>query len=97
MKRRRIVIAYNEPVREQRGQGIDYVSEAGVLDQVRSVEAALLESGYEPVLSPVRRSIRSFADSIFGYRPDAVFNLVEGWCGESRCLPPVPGRGTGMT
>ena len=91
MTRKRVLVAYNAPIREQRGRDIDYVSEAGVLDQVRSVESALLSKGYEVAVLALRRSIRPFVDEVSKCRPDAVFNLVEGWRGDSRLHLHFPG------
>ncbi|MCG3155605.1 MAG: D-alanine--D-alanine ligase [bacterium] len=84
MNGHRVLIAYNAPRREQRGRAIDYVSEAGVLEQVNAVHAALLELGYEVMLAPLQKSIPAFMDRLSRTPTDLVFNLVEGWQGESR-------------
>jgi len=80
----RVLIAYNAPRRKQRGRAIDYVSEADVLEQVNAVHAALLELGYEVMLAPLQKSIPAFMDRLSRTPTDLVFNLVEGWQGESR-------------
>ncbi|MDZ7291364.1 MAG: ATP-grasp domain-containing protein [candidate division KSB1 bacterium] len=80
----RILIAYNEPKREQRGRDIDFVSEAGVLDEVHAVRDELSVLGYEVVITPVQKSVPAFIDRVVRLRPQAIFNLVEGWQGESQ-------------
>lgn len=92
MKSKRILIAYNAPERQQRGRDIDFVSEADVLTQVNAVQDSLLELGYDVNVVPLQKSVQTFMERVTRYRPDAVFNLVEGWLGESRYhlhLPPL--------
>jgi D-alanine-D-alanine ligase len=84
MNSERIIITYNEPQREQRGRDIDYFSEAGVLDEVHAVRDALMMSGYEVFIAPVQKSVPAFIDRVMRYRPHVIFNLVEGWQGESQ-------------
>lgn len=84
MTGQKVLIAYNAPRREQRGREIDYVSEAGVLDQVNAVQAALLELGYDVMLAPLQKSVPAFMERLSRIPTDVVFNLVEGWQGESR-------------
>lgn len=80
----RVLIAYNVPKREQRGRDIDYLSEAGVLDEVHAVRDALFEQGYEVTITGIQRSVPVFMDRVMRVRPQAIFNLVEGWQGESQ-------------
>jgi D-alanine-D-alanine ligase len=80
----RVLIAYNVPKREQRGRDIDYLSEAGVLDEVHAVRDALFEQGYEVAITGIQRSVPVFMDRVMRFRPQAIFNLVEGWQGESQ-------------
>ena len=84
MNGRRILIAYNAPQREQRGRAMDYVSEAGVLDQVNAVRNSMVELGYEVMLAPLQKSVQAFMERLARFRPDAIFNLVEGWQGDSK-------------
>ncbi len=79
----RIVIAYNSPRREQKGRAIDYLSEVDVLHEVEAVRGALQELGYECGLLPMQKSVAMFIDRATRLAPDAVFNLVESWQGES--------------
>jgi D-alanine-D-alanine ligase len=80
----RILIAYNVPKREQRGRDIDFLSEAGVMDEVNAVREALLELGYAVGVAGVQRSAPMFMDRVTRFRPQAIFNLVEGWQGDNQ-------------
>lgn len=80
----RVLIAYNMPKREQRGRDIDYLSEAGVLDEVHAVRDALLEIGYEVATVGIQRSVPVFMDRVTRFHPNAIFNLVEGWQGDNQ-------------
>jgi len=84
MSSERILIAYNVPKREQRGRDIDFLSEAGVMDQVNAVRDALLELGYAVGIAGVQRSAPTFMDRVMRFRPNAIFNLVEGWQGDNQ-------------
>ena len=79
----RILIAYNSPRREQNGRAIDYLSEVDVLHEVEAVRSALVELGYECGMLPMQKSVAMFIDRAMRLAPDAVFNLVESWQGES--------------
>jgi D-alanine-D-alanine ligase len=80
----RILIAYNVPKREQRGRDIDFLSEAGVMDEVNAVRDALLELGYAVGIAGIQRSAPMFMDRVMRFRPNAIFNLVEGWQGDNQ-------------
>lgn len=80
----RILIAYNVPNREQRGRDIDFLSEAGVMDEVNAVRDALLELGYAVGIAGIQRSAPVFMDRVMRFRPNAIFNLVEGWQGDNQ-------------
>jgi len=80
----RILIAYNVPKREQRGRDIDFLSEAGVMDEVNAVRDALLEIGYAVGIVGVQRSVPMFMERVMRFRPQAIFNLVEGWLGDNQ-------------
>ncbi|MCI0699380.1 ATP-grasp domain-containing protein [candidate division KSB1 bacterium] len=84
MTSERILIAYNVPKREQRGRDIDYLSEAGVLDEVHAVRDALFELGYEVAIAGIQRSVPVFMDRVTRFHPNAIFNLVEGWQGDNQ-------------
>ncbi len=84
MTSERILIAYNVPKREQRGRDIDYLSEAGVLDEVHAVRDALSELGYEVATVGIQRSVPVFMDRVMRFHPNAIFNLVEGWQGDNQ-------------
>lgn len=85
MSSERILITYNEPQpRPAGGRDIDYLAEAGVLDEVNAVREALALSGYEVFAAPVQKSVPAFIDRVMRFHPHAIFNLVEGWQGESQ-------------
>ncbi len=92
MNGKKILIAYNVPEREQRGRDIDFISEVDVLSQVNAVRSALHELDYDAAAVPLQRSVPAFIERLTRFKPDAIFNLVEGWQGESRYhqnLPPL--------
>ncbi|MDZ7343775.1 MAG: ATP-grasp domain-containing protein [candidate division KSB1 bacterium] len=78
-----ILITYNEPQRQQRGRDIDYLSEAGVLEEVHAVREAVALLGYSVFTAPLQKSVPAFIDRVLRFRPQAIFNLVQGWQGES--------------
>ena len=80
----RILIAYNVPKREQRGRDIDFLSEAGVMDEVNAVRDALMELGYAVGIAGIQRSAPMFMERVMRFRPQTIFNLVEGWQGDNQ-------------
>ncbi|HEX4131293.1 MAG TPA: hypothetical protein VHZ24_14730 [Pirellulales bacterium] len=79
-----VAILFNEP--ELPADHPDYAQEAGVLESVEAVERALSAAGHCARRLPVRPDVpRLFDDLRRAARPDAVFNLFEGF----------HGRGTG--
>ncbi len=90
MNGKKILIAYNAPEREQRGRDIDFISEVDVLSQVNAVRSALHELDYEAVAVPLQRSVPAFIERLTRFKPEAIFNLVEGWRGESRYHQNLP-------
>ncbi len=77
----RIVIAYNEPNRDD-PDWLDVISEAGVLDEAEDVYKALSHLGYSPEYLPLTTLDNCIAVSKME-RPDAIFNLCEGLQGQA--------------
>jgi D-alanine-D-alanine ligase len=79
-----VVVLYNAPTLE--ADHPDYASEAGVLEAVDAVSAALGEAGRRVSRVPVDRVAADRAgqwlgDQLLRLRPDVVFNLFEGFNG----------------
>ena len=81
----RIVVCYNQ-VAEQPLSGIaeDLLSEAGAAEEADAVADALRLLGHEPTLVPLHQDLSSFIAALLGLQPDLVFNLCEGFRGDSR-------------
>ena len=90
----KISIIFNDPVQYAQGpiyedDEIDKVSDAvdmseyGVLDEVRSVERALLPLNYNTKIVPVALDIHKLINELKEDRPDIIFNLCESVDGDS--------------
>ncbi|MCS7113446.1 MAG: ATP-grasp domain-containing protein [Nitrososphaerota archaeon] len=77
----RVAILYNTPVGKT--DSIEYISEAGVLEEVEAVRSALESLGLEYSVIPLNGDIIEFAKAIKDYDPDVAVNLCEGAFGHS--------------
>jgi len=77
----RVAVLYNAPVlpREHR----DYASEAGVVPTARAVLRALKTHGFRPFLLAAHPPAQRLVRSLVKKHPDLVFNLIEGFGGNS--------------
>ncbi len=73
-------LATDSPVR---GEQQDHISETGAALEAQAVAEALVQLGHRPVLIPLATEIDSFVAALQQLRPDVVFNLCEGFAGES--------------
>lgn len=78
-KQLRVLIVYNEPSKS--ADDPDAVSEAGVLDSVVGIEAALYSGGHMPQRLGLLTDIQPLVERLRSNPPDVIFNLVESFAG----------------
>ncbi|MBN2705330.1 MAG: ATP-grasp domain-containing protein [Deltaproteobacteria bacterium] len=80
-----ISICYNQvPPELFRGESADRISEAGAEKEALAVQEALHRRGYRPELVGLGSDPLVFAKALRAARPELVFNLCEGFWGDSR-------------
>ncbi|HZZ72115.1 MAG TPA: hypothetical protein VFE24_07660 [Pirellulales bacterium] len=84
-----LTILYNEPTLSP--DHADYASEAGVLESVAALSAALAATGHEVRALGVRGPAERLWPTLLSIRADVIINLVEGLSGDSRHEPHVAG------
>jgi D-alanine-D-alanine ligase len=81
----KIAVCYNRvPDVTRKGEAGDRISEAGAELQAAAVSAALSGLGHVPHLVPLGSELASFIRDLQTVRPAVVFNLCEGFWGDSR-------------
>ncbi len=83
-------ILFNLPSKPARGESIDYLAEAEVLDQVDAVQRSLEKLGVGYQLFPIKDDVEDLVTALKQYRPDVVVNLCEGFRGNSHLEMHVP-------
>jgi D-alanine-D-alanine ligase len=73
-----------------KGESIDYLAEAEVLDQVNAVQNSLEKLGFDHQLFPLKDDIEDLVRALKQYMPDVVVNLCEGFRGNSHLEMHVP-------
>ncbi|MBS7654729.1 ATP-grasp domain-containing protein [Candidatus Bathyarchaeota archaeon] len=86
----KIGILFNSPMKPQKGEEIDYLAEAEVLDQVNAVKDALVKLGFQYQLFQLKDSIEEIIRALKLHKPDVVVNLCEGFMGDSSLEMHVP-------
>ena len=80
----KVAVCYNlaatTPIR---GERRDHISEAGAEAEARSVAQGLKQLGHEPELVPLGEEVYSFIARLKMLKPAVVFNLCEGFRGDS--------------
>lgn len=80
----RVAVCYNQvPPKLRRGEASDRVSEEGAAEEALAVRQALLDLGHDAVPIPLGADIVRFVESLRTAQPDLVFNLCEGFWGDS--------------
>ncbi|HBT82867.1 MAG TPA: D-alanine--D-alanine ligase [Desulfuromonas sp.] len=80
----KIAVCYNEvPPRLRKGEAADRISEAGSASEAQAVSRVLKALGHESVLVPVGADIATFIAALRKEKPTLVFNLCEGFWGDS--------------
>ncbi len=81
----KIAVCFNQaPAVPLRGEQQDRISEAGAETEAQAVATALEQLGYSPSLIPLGAEISRFVSALQQLQPELVFNLCEGFWGESR-------------
>jgi len=88
--RLRVAIVYNKPVPSRYDLRGEEKAVCGILDAVKAVHQALVESGYGVVQVPLVPPIEQARKELKSLTVDLVFNLFEGFCGypETEALVP---------
>jgi len=86
----KVGILFNYPTKPLRGESIDYVAEAEVLDQVQAVQEALRKLGLQHYKIPLKGDIEETVKILKEHKPDVVVNLSEGLLGDSSLEMYVP-------
>ncbi|NLC69937.1 MAG: ATP-grasp domain-containing protein [Desulfuromonadaceae bacterium] len=80
-----VAVCFNQvPPKLVRGEAADRTSEEGAEHQAHAVAAALEELGHKARLVPLGASLTAFVNDLQETSADLVFNLCEGFWGESR-------------
>lgn len=80
-----VAVCFNRvPPKLHKGEAGDRISEEGAEVEARAVAEALKELGHTPVLLPLDADVVNFLDALRTAGPDLVFNLCEGFWGDSR-------------
>ena len=81
--RSKVAIVYNEPVPSQYKPGERKEAIENILNSVKAVHQALLQSGYDVVEIPLLPPLEQARKELEGLSADLVFNLFEGFSGSS--------------
>lgn len=80
----KIAVCYNRvPPRLRKGESADRISESGAASEAKAVRNALKSLGHDPLLLPVGADIAPFITRLRKEKPALVFNLCEGFWGDS--------------
>ncbi len=80
----KIAVCFNQaPVTPLRGEQLDQISEAGAELEAEAVASALRLLGHAPTMIPLGDEIVPFVSRLQNLQPELVFNLCEGFWGES--------------
>lgn len=80
-----VAVCFNRvPPKLARGEAADRISEEGAEKEALAVRDALVRLGHRATLVPLENDVVVFAGALRAARPEALFNLCEGFWGESR-------------
>ncbi len=80
-----VSVCFNRvPPKLFKGESLDRISEEGAEKEARAVKAALHPLGHNIKLVPLGADMIAFAEELRASRPEVVFNLCEGFWGDSR-------------
>jgi D-alanine-D-alanine ligase len=80
-----VAVCFNRvPPKLHKGEAGDRISETGAELEARAVRKALKELGHNARLTPLGSNIPKFIEELHAAKPDVIFNLCEGFWGDSR-------------
>lgn len=80
-----VTVCFNRvPAKLRKGESGDRISEAGAETEARAVRKALRELGHNVGLTPLGSDISKFIGDLHAAGPEVIFNLCEGFWGDSR-------------
>lgn len=82
-QRLRVSVVYNAFEGVSSKENIDYLSEAGVKDEADAVCGALERLGHKFTVLPLK-DVTTDIRKITGFKPDVIFNLCEGYLGNTQ-------------
>jgi len=81
----KVAVCFNKvPPKVAKGEALDLLAEKGSQTEAKAVSKSLKELGHKPTLLALENDPLKFGQEIRKVAPDAVFNLCEGFWGESR-------------
>ncbi len=86
----KVAIIFNATGQPAKGEAIDRIAEAGVIDEVKAVEEALRQLNIQFRTIPVKDDIVDLISDLREYDPGVVINLCEGVFGESHLEMTIP-------
>jgi D-alanine-D-alanine ligase len=80
-----VAVCFNRvPSKQHKGEPGDRISEEGAEAEARAVKKVLKALGHAPILVPLGSDIETFIGNLRSAEPEVVFNLCEGFWGDSR-------------
>ncbi len=80
-----VSVCFNRvPSKLLKGESLDRISEEGAEKEARAIKAALQQLGHSAKLVPLGVDMIAFAEELRASKPEVVFNLCEGFWGDSR-------------
>lgn len=81
----RVAVCYNQtPEHSGHGEPRDRIADAGSQDEAKAVVEALQQLDHQAVLVPLAADLGDFIQRLQTHAPDVIFNLCEGFWGNSR-------------
>ncbi len=80
-----VAVCFNRvPGKLRKGETVDRISEEGAETEARAVTKALKQLGYQATLLPLGKDLDRFIEKLRESAPQLLFNLCEGFWGDSR-------------
>jgi len=86
----KIGVLFNAATRSARGEEVDYISAAEVLEQAQAVHEALQKLDLQHRMFILEDDIENLVWALKSYKPDVVINLCEGAFGDSHLEMNIP-------
>ena len=79
----KVGILFNQPTKSSRGEAVDFLAEAGVVDEASAIQESLGTLGLKNQSFSIKKDILTVIKALKEYKPDVIINLSEGAFGES--------------